>query len=79
MEEGTYYWFDLIGLSVFTVEGEFLGQISSIIPTGSNDVYVVKDSKRGLDYERLIPALESVIRSIDIKMKTVRVNLPEGL
>jgi 16S rRNA processing protein RimM len=79
LEEETYYWFDVIGLSVFTVEGEFVGQIDSIIPTGSNDVYVVKDPKRGLKYERLIPALKSVIRSIDLKKKTMRVNLPEGL
>ena len=79
LEEGTYYWFDLIGLSVFTVENELIGQIDSIIPTGSNDVYVVKDPKKGLKYERLIPALESVILSIDLKKKIMRVNLPEGL
>jgi len=78
-EEGSFYWFDLIGLSVFTVGGRYVGQIESILPTGSNDVYVVKDPRRGPKYEKLIPALESVIRAVDLKKKTMLVDLPEGL
>jgi 16S rRNA processing protein RimM len=49
--------------------------VESIFPTGSNDVYVVKD--RG--EERLIPALESVIVSIDLDSGVMTVDLPEGL
>ena len=79
LEEGTFYWFDLIGLSVFTLGGEYVGQIDSILPTGSNDVYVVKDPNKGQKYEKLIPALEAVIRSVDLKKKTMLVDLPEGL
>jgi 16S rRNA processing protein RimM len=79
LEEGTYYWFDIIGLSVFTVAGEYIGRVESIMPTGSNDVFVVKDITKGHDKETLIPALESVVKSIDLKLKTMRVDLPEGL
>ncbi len=75
LEEGTYYWIDLIGLSVLTTNEEYIGCIESIIPTGSNDVYVVKDK----DNEILIPALESVVVEIDLSNKTMRVDLPEGL
>lgn len=75
LEEGEYYWVDIIGLSVFTVAGECLGKVTSIFPTGSNDVYVVKD--RG--DERYIPALESVIKSVDLETGTMIVELPEGL
>jgi len=78
LEDGTYYWTDLIGLSVFSKEDSaeiFIGRIESIIPTGSNDVYVVKNGKQ----ETLIPALESVIISVNLKEKIMRVNLPEGL
>lgn len=78
-EAGSYYWIDIIGLSVFTVDGEFLGQIDSILQTGSNDVYVVKNRELGPRYEMLIPALESVIQSIDLEAKMMRVDLPEGL
>jgi len=77
LKDGTYYWFDIIGMDVYTVEDKYLGCIESIIPTGSNDVYVVKD-KAG-NGEILIPALESVVIKIDFKLKTMQVDLPEGL
>lgn len=75
LEEGTYYWNDLIGLSVFTIEKTYLGRITSILPTGSNDVYVVKDGKN----ETLIPALEPVVIEINLEDRTMQVDLPEGL
>lgn len=74
-EEGDYYWVDLIGLSVFTMEGEFLGILEFIFPTGSNDVFVVRNGKK----EKLIPALESVVKKIDLVEKTMNVQLLEGL
>jgi 16S rRNA processing protein RimM len=75
LEDEEYYWFDIIGLSVVSVTGEPLGVVKSIFPTGSNDVYVVVDKGE----ERLIPALESVIISIDLDSRTMTVDLPEGL
>lgn len=75
LEQGTYYWSDIIGLSVFTENETYIGCIESIIPTGSNDVYVVKDK----DNEKLIPALESVVLEIDLQRGIMRVELPEGL
>ncbi len=74
-EEGDYYWVDLIGLSVFTMDGFFLGTLEFIFPTGSNDVFVVKNGNT----EKLIPALESVVKKIDLIGKTMTVQLPEGL
>ena len=74
-EEGEYYWFELIGLSVYTMEGNYLGKLEHILATGSNDVYVVRDGSR----ETLVPALESVVREIDRSRKTMQVDLPEGL
>jgi len=75
LEQGTYYWKDLIGLWVFTEDETFLGELVSVMPTGSNDVYVVKDREK----ETLIPALESVVLKIDLENKTMQVRLPEGL
>ncbi len=75
LEEDTYYWFELIGLEVYTTEEDYLGRITSIFETGSNDVYVVKGEKQ----EVLIPALESVVIDIDIENNRIRVDLPEGL
>ncbi|MCD6185749.1 MAG: 16S rRNA processing protein RimM [Deltaproteobacteria bacterium] len=77
--EDEYYWFDLIGLSIFTLNGEFLGKIDSIITTGSNDVYDVKNSDNIEKSELLIPALESVVLNIDLEHGKMIVDLPEGL
>ena len=79
LDEGTYYWTDLIGLSVYTIDGDCLGRIDSIIPTGSNDVYVVKNMVDGKENEVLIPALESVVVEVDLNREIMRVDLPEGL
>jgi 16S rRNA processing protein RimM len=76
---GTYYWHDLIGLSVFTIEGRFLGRLAAVMPTGSNDVYVVRkheDSEKG---EILIPALGAVVVEVNLAENCMRVDLPEGL
>lgn len=75
LDEDTYYWFELIGIEVYTTEDEYLGRIESIFPTGSNDVYVVKDKQK----EILVPALDSVVIDIDLEHKRMRVDLPEGL
>jgi 16S rRNA processing protein RimM len=75
LENGTYYWFELIGLNVYTSDDRFIGQLDSIIETGANDVYVVKKDAG----EILIPALESVVQSIDTDRKIMRVELPAGL
>lgn len=79
LEEGVYYWVDIIGLSVFTVDNRYIGHVESIMATGSNDVYVVKDPNKENNNEILIPAIESVVLDIDFKHKQIRVDLPEGL
>jgi len=79
LEEGSYYWYNIIGLSVSTTDEQYIGRVESIMATGSNDVLVVKDPNKDKDDELLIPVLESVILEIDLEHKTMRVNLPEGL
>jgi 16S rRNA processing protein RimM len=72
---GRYYQHQIIGLSVITDEGEALGDVAEILETGANDVYVVN----GPSGEVLLPALQSVIRQIDLEAKRMTVHLPEGL
>jgi len=74
-EENEYYWCDLIGLEVATPDGTVLGSIVDIFETGSNDVYVV----RGREREYLIPAIASVISSIDLEGGRMLVTPLEGL
>lgn len=75
LEDGVYYWFELIGSKVYTSDDRYIGRLEAIIETGANDVYVVKKKNK----EILIPALKSVVRSIDIERKVMRVELPEGV
>ena len=76
LEKDTYYWNDIIGLLVYTSDDNYIGRVESIIQTGANDIYVVKDEKNN---EVLIPAIESVVLNIDVIQKIMKVNLPEGL
>ncbi len=77
-EEDTYYWIDLIGLSVVDVVAGPLGRIVSILPTGSNDVYVVR-SERSAHREVLVPALASVVQKVDLAAGKMNISLPEEL
>lgn len=75
LPDGEYYWQDIIGLNVYTTEGRHLGRITSIFPTGSNDVYVCL----GQDGEVLIPAVGDVIEQIDLISRKITIKLLEGL
>ena len=74
-EEGEFFWYELVGLRVYLVTGEYLGKIVEIMPTGSNDVYVVQEGKR----EYLIPAIEDVVKEVDIENNKMIIDPLEGL
>lgn len=68
LPEGEFYWFQLEGLEVFTVEDECLGKVHHLIETGANDVLVVQATASSIDQrERLIPYLpDQVVLSVDL-------------
>ena len=76
LEPGRYYIVDMIGLDVFTDDNECLGKLQDIYNTGSNDIYVVKNE---LGKQVLLPAIEDVIKNIDMDNKKVIVHLIPGL
>ena len=76
LPKDTYFIRDLIGIEVYTNDGEKLGRIDDIFKTGSNDVYVVRNS---LGKQILLPAISSVIEKIDLENKKGIVNLIKGL
>lgn len=76
LPEDTYFITDLIGIEVFNEEGELLGKLVDIFPTGSNDVYVVKDE---LGKQILLPAIGEVIKEVDVQSKKMTVKLIPGL
>lgn len=75
LPEGTYYTFDLIGMEVATEEGERIGRLSDVWRMPAHDVYVVEREGE----EVLVPALQAVIREVDIPHQRMTVALPDGL
>lgn len=75
LPEDEYYWRDITGLKVITEDGHVLGSITSVFPTGSNDVYVCS----GRQGEILLPGIAEVIRTIDIERGVMVVRLLDGL
>jgi 16S rRNA processing protein RimM len=67
LDADEYYWHDILGMRVVTEDGGNVGTITEIVPTGSNDVYVVQEGER----EVLIPAIKEVVVSIDTKARTM--------
>lgn len=76
LEDGQYYYHQIIGLSVKTVDGEELGTIKEILSPGANDVWVVqRDGKKDL----LLPVIDGVVKDVDLDAGEVTVELMEGL
>lgn len=73
---GEYYHYQLVGLTVITDQGENLGAIGEVLETGSNDVYVVTSDAGD---EVLLPAIEQVVKEIDLASGTMLVHLLDGL
>lgn len=71
LPEGEYYWFQLIGLEVVTVDGQSLGRIKDILRTGSNDVYVTDGP--------LIPAIPEVVEEVDLEARRMVIRPLPGL
>ncbi len=71
---GTYFHWQILGLTVITDEGRVLGQVAEILATGANDVYLVSGER-----EILLPATQEVVLQIDPAAGQMIVHLLPGL
>ncbi len=76
LAEGQYYIFDIIGCSVFDKNGNLLGEVTDILRTGSNDVYVVTGEDGN---EVLLAVIPDVILSVDVRAKKIIADPPEWI
>ena len=76
LEKGAYFIVDLIGLEVYTEEGNLLGILKEVLQPGANDVYIVENEEKK---QILLPVIPDVIKKVDIDGKKVVVKLLEGL
>ena len=75
LPDDEFYWHDIIGMTVMTEDREILGRVTSIFPTGSNDVYVCTGGKG----ELLIPAIGDVVVKMDKAGREMIIRLLEGM
>lgn len=68
LPEHSYWIHDLIGLQVRDLQGADLGEITEVIRSAANDVYVTE--------KVMIPALKKVVRSVDLETRVMVVDWP---
>ena len=74
LDAGSYYWDDLIGLRVESPDGGAIGELVEVFRAGGNEVYRIV----GPAGERLIPALRSVVKRIDLEAGVMGVAADEA-
>ena len=75
LEKNTFYWNDLVDLSVMDQKGKQLGKVDSLFETGSNDVLVIVNENK----ERfLVPfIMDEVIKKVDLAKEFISIEWPE--
>ena len=70
---GEYYWADLIGLTVYNLQGKSLGTVQHLLPTGAQDVLVLSGLR-----ERLIPFVwQQIVHQVDLANGRLQVDWDE--
>lgn len=76
LEENEFYYYEIIGCKVYTVAGQEIGVIDSILSPGANDVWIMKDKQQK---EILIPYIEDIVKEVDVENKRIVIEPMEGL
>lgn len=77
LEEGEFYFHEIIGCRVVTTEGRTVGKVREILQLPANDVWVVAPLDGGKDI--LIPYIDDVVKEVDPASKQVVIQWMEGL
>ena len=76
LQKDEYFVVDLIGMEVFTDDGENFGTMKDVLETGANDVYIIDSPKYG---EVLIPAIKQCVLDINVESRKMVIHLMKGL
>ena len=80
LDEDSFWVHQIIGLIVQTESNMRLGEVTDVIFTGANQVYVIRPATGiNRDRELLVPALADVIRAVDLEAGVVTVRLLPGM
>lgn len=76
LDENEFYYHEIIGCTVFSSEGQEIGEVTEILATGANDVWEVTPTKGKKHY---IPYIAQVVKEIDIENQKIVIDVMEGL
>ncbi len=76
LADDEYFVHDLIGCQVVSDNGLVIGEVEDIMQNSSNDIYLVRDHHGN---EHLVPAINDVIRKVDIEKKQIIIHVLDGL
>ncbi len=76
LKQDEYFIADMVGIEVFTEDGEKFGVLKDVMETGANDVYIIDSLKHG---EVLVPAIKQCILDVNIDERRMDIHLMDGL
>lgn len=76
LDNGEYYYHDIIGLDVVDLDDQYIGKVKEIMEPGANDVWII-DRKGKSDL--LIPAIKDVVKNIDLDNQRIVIEMLDGL
>ena len=76
LPDGRYFERDLLRMAVQTEDGALVGELTEILPTGANAVFVVRGAA---GKEHLIPATREVVRAVDVPGRLMTIRRIAGL
>lgn len=79
LDEGEFYWTDLIGLKVINQEGMLLGQVTDLMSNGPQSILriayeVGNEHGEIVAAERLIPFVDAFVGEVDLQKGTIYVD-----
>jgi len=75
LDTDEYYVRDLIGCTAADENGGILGEITQVLSTGANDVYIIRAEGDAF----MVPAIKDVVRAVDLPARRVTLRLMEGM
>lgn len=77
LPKDSYFIYEIVGCTVFDMNGNQIGKIKEVIQNYSNDVYVIKDDANKKEY--LIPAVKEFVKKVNIEDRTIIIDPIEGM
>jgi len=74
LDDGQYYFHDLVGMNAFEDE-VLIGLVVNILNFPGHDVLTIDHN----GHEVLVPITDEIVREVNLKTKSVKLQLPPGL